>query len=57
MKVYASDSVPPSSEEHGTGTNIQRLITEKEGAPNFSMRIINIEPGGATPYHRHSWEH
>ena len=57
MKVYSSDSVPPTDEDHGTGASIQWLITEKEGAPNFAMRIINVKAGGSTPYHRHFWEH
>lgn len=57
MKVYSSESVRRTDEDHGTGANIQWLITEQEGAPNFSMRIINVQPGGSTPYHRHFWEH
>jgi len=35
----------------------QVLIGEEESAPNFIMRIFEIEPGGATPRHSHSWEH
>ena len=28
-----------------------------EGAPNFVMRLFEIEPGSATPHHSHPWEH
>ena len=27
------------------------------GAPNFSMRVFDVQPGGHTPHHRHAWEH
>lgn len=28
-----------------------------EGAPNFVMRVFEIQPGGSTPNHAHPWEH
>lgn len=28
-----------------------------EGAPNFVMRVFEIESGCSTPYHTHAWEH
>ncbi len=33
------------------------LISEQEGAPNFVMRLFEIEPNGHTAYHTHAWEH
>ncbi len=33
------------------------LIGPDEGAPNFIMRRIELEPGGCTPFHTHDWEH
>lgn len=36
---------------------IRWLIAEKDGAPNFAMRMFEVEPGGFTPYHAHEWEH
>ena len=39
------------------GTVIRHIITEKDGAPNFNMRVLNIEPGGKSPDHSHPWEH
>ena len=37
--------------------NIRILISEKDGAKNFIMRLFEIEPGGYTPLHKHPWEH
>ena len=28
-----------------------------DGAPNFVMRVFEIQPGSATPHHSHPWEH
>ncbi len=28
-----------------------------DGAPNFSLRVFTVNPGGYTPYHSHPWEH
>lgn len=36
---------------------IRWLISKDDGAPNFSMRFFEIEPGGRTPLHSHPWEH
>jgi len=44
--------------EYGAeGTTVRWLITEKDGAKNFAMRVFTIQPGGHTPYHQHDWEH
>ena len=39
------------------GTVIRHVITEKDGAPNFNLRVLSIEPGGESPNHSHPWEH
>ena len=39
------------------GVKIKWLITEKDGAPNFFMRMIIFIPGGESPSHSHVWEH
>jgi quercetin dioxygenase-like cupin family protein len=44
-------------EQGSKGVTIKWLISQKDGAPNFAMRIFEVEPGGFTPYHKHSWEH
>jgi len=39
------------------GTTIRWLISKAKGAPNFAMRLFEVEPGGFTPLHTHEWEH
>jgi quercetin dioxygenase-like cupin family protein len=36
---------------------IQWLITDREGARNYVMRLFTVEPGGKIPEHQHPWEH
>lgn len=39
------------------GAAIRWLITHRDGAPNFSMRLINVPAGQNTPFHSHNYEH
>jgi quercetin dioxygenase-like cupin family protein len=39
------------------GVEMRRLITQDDGAPNFSMRVFALAPGGFTPFHSHQHEH
>lgn len=39
------------------GIRIRWLITGDEGAPNFAMRIIEIDPGITFKPHHHPYEH
>jgi quercetin dioxygenase-like cupin family protein len=47
----------PAKEQDARGVQMQVLISDKQGAPNFIMRVFEIEPGGHTPHHSHPWEH
>jgi quercetin dioxygenase-like cupin family protein len=33
------------------------VITARDGAPNFALRLFEAGPNGQTPYHSHEWEH
>jgi len=59
MKVahYNQVELQPVSEEGAAGANIRWLIAEKDGAPNFALRMFEVAPEGHTPYHKHAWEH
>lgn len=59
MKVAHYKSIPPdaSGEKDASAIAIRWVIAEKDGAPNFSMRVIEVEPGGYSPFHNHPWEH
>jgi len=46
-----------SGETDVQGIELLPLLTEKEGAPNFSMRLFRLAPAGYTPFHTHPWEH
>ncbi len=54
---YREVKSEPVTEEGAKGTTIAWALSEKDGAPNFSMRIFKVQPGGYTPLHSHSWEH
>lgn len=43
--------------EGANGAKIRWLVGEKDGAPNFAMRMFEVAPGGNTPYHLHPFEH
>lgn len=44
-------------EEMLEGVKIRWLIGKELNPPNFYLRLFEVEPGKATPYHQHDWEH
>ncbi len=59
MKVTHFDKIELENVdiEGAKNTKIRWLIAQKDGAPNFAMRMFEVQPGGYTPYHQHDWEH
>ena len=59
MKVKEKNDLNPDivNNDQMKGIRFYPLITSKDGAPNFAMRVFEINPGGYTPKHRHDWEH
>jgi len=43
--------------EGASGATRQVPIGQADGAPNFSIRVFTLEPGGHTPHHQHESEH
>lgn len=39
------------------GVTMRVAIGPDEGAPFFTLRVFEVEPGHATPHHSHWWEH
>lgn len=39
------------------GVSLRWVVAKDDGAPNFAMRVIDVQPGCATPHHEHAWEH
>ena len=55
MKVKSFRETAPKEEM--PGVNLRLVISAEDGAPNFAMRVFEVEPGGSTPWHSHAWEH
>lgn len=58
MKVQDSKEIGlrPVETEGAVGVKMRWLISQKE-APNFVMRLFELDKGGNTPLHTHSSEH
>ncbi|MBN2345882.1 MAG: cupin domain-containing protein [Candidatus Aminicenantes bacterium] len=37
--------------------SIRWLLGKDSPAPNFYLRLFEVQPGGRTPYHAHPYEH
>jgi quercetin dioxygenase-like cupin family protein len=59
MKVvgYKSVELEPFTAPDARGAGIRWLIALRDGAHNFAMRMIELEPSGYTPCHTHPGEH
>ncbi len=59
MLVKKSENVPvePITTAGAEKIRLRLLLAEQDGAPNFRMRLIEIAPGGCSPYHIHDYEH
>ena len=43
--------------EETKGVKVRWLISDKDKAPSFAMRMFEVAPEGYTPLHTHKWEH
>jgi len=41
----------------GEGVTMRVVMGPEQGAPNFTMRVFEVQPGRASPLHSHWWEH
>ncbi|MBS7632057.1 cupin domain-containing protein [Candidatus Bathyarchaeota archaeon] len=58
MKLFPYREVKAEDAGEGTfGVKVRWLITKQMGAPNFAMRLFELEPNGHSPLHSHPWEH
>lgn len=57
MIVRDYRQVEPEETSEAPGLTVRWVIGEKEGAPNFAMRVFDLEPGASSPHHAHEWEH
>ena len=54
---YTDVELEEPTEEGIKDVKVRWLISKKDGANNFAMRLFEIQPGGNTPLHQHDWEH
>ena len=54
---YKSVELEHFPDPQSKGAGIRWLISQADGAPNFAMRVFEVEPGAASPFHTHAWEH
>ena len=47
----------PVEDTNIIGVSKRILISVTANAPNFTMRLFHVEPGGYTYYHSHDFEH
>jgi quercetin dioxygenase-like cupin family protein len=45
------------AKEGASKITVRWLITKEMGAENFAMRLFEMDVGGYSPFHSHSWEH
>jgi len=57
IKYYKDVGARPVDIEEAKEVKVRWLISQKEGAPNFAMRLFEVGPGGYSPLHTHNWEH
>jgi len=58
MKIFPYTGVEAKDAGEGTSRlKVRWLITKDIGAPNFAMRLFEMESGGHSPLHNHPWEH
>lgn len=58
MKIIPHTDVEAKEADEGASKlKVRWLITKEIGAPNFAMRLFEMEPGGFSPKHSHPWEH
>jgi len=57
MQVKHAMSVPAEPVEGVPGVTIRWLWAAPDQAPTFALRLFEVQPGAATPYHTHQYEH
>ncbi|MDH5482534.1 MAG: cupin domain-containing protein [Candidatus Bathyarchaeota archaeon] len=58
MKIFPHQDIDAKNAEEGASNlKVRWLITKEMGAPNFAMRLFEMEPKGHSPFHSHPWEH
>ena len=54
---YSEVELEEPAEQGIKDVKLRWLISKKDGAKNFAMRLFEVKPDGYTPLHQHDWEH
>jgi quercetin dioxygenase-like cupin family protein len=54
---YTEVELEEPKEQGVKDVKVRWLISKKDGAENFAMRLFELKPDGYTPLHQHDWEH
>lgn len=57
VKHFEQIAAKPVAMEGAEEVLVREVITARDGAPNFAMRVFDVRPGGHTPLHEHNYEH
>ncbi|MFP3853268.1 MAG: tRNA (N6-threonylcarbamoyladenosine(37)-N6)-methyltransferase TrmO [Anaerolineales bacterium] len=57
VKIKSSLNIAPEKLQGYSGVTVRWLWSETDQAPNFALRLFELEPGASTPHHQHSHEH
>jgi len=58
MKIaHYTDTEAKEANEGASKIKVRWVISKEMGAPNFALRVFEVEPGGYSPLHSHNWEH
>lgn len=57
MQIKHVLEIPAAPVEGVPGMMVRWLWAAPDGAPTFALRLFEVQPGAATPYHTHPYEH
>ena len=57
MKVFDYASVTAEPAPGSPGVRLRWVLGANVNAPTFYLRVIDVDPGAATEFHSHAWEH
>jgi len=57
LKIQHFTDVQAEQVEGVPGVTVRWVISENDGAPYFAMRVFEVEPDRASPFHTHWNEH
>jgi quercetin dioxygenase-like cupin family protein len=56
--VHYTDVMLETPTEQGVkDVKVRWLISKKDDAQHFAMRLFEVQAGGCSPLHQHDWEH